>query len=469
MSTENRIKELELKAKQLKKEVGYYDAMQQGLKLVLNGSYGAFLARHFVLHNNNIGSAITAQGRDLTKTMDRVSSEYWVKLWHEDYDLHSKLGIKNVKPISGNTPTSIYGDTDSIFVSFEPAMKNCEWRNMIFNDEYLSSIDEPFIIFSKNKIKTNNNDLLVQTDDLSVLTSFLDDSNPLLLVDGSYVKNWDFKKAISKYNDLNIKWNWSSERDFIQGIDAFRIGDYFKEKLDEYARSFHLDENKEDFELERISESIINIQKKKYIQHISHEDGLDYESLHYIFPKGVELIQSSSSVFAREKIMAVVKYIFANSTTLDVKNLLGLIKDLRKEFELAEIDDICKQSSCSNYTEKVLNDKSLPLAFVSGTHYAVKASAYYNYLLGSSSNKKFQDKYEFIKSGDKVKFYYSADKSVNPVFAYHRGSYPIEFAPNVNYDLQFEKTILSPLNLMLESLGLEKITKRMRVVMGIFS
>lgn len=38
MTKEDRIKEIEIQITQLKKDINYYDALQQGLKLVLNGS-----------------------------------------------------------------------------------------------------------------------------------------------------------------------------------------------------------------------------------------------------------------------------------------------------------------------------------------------------------------------------------------------------------------------------------------------
>ena len=54
------------------------------------------------------------------------------------------------------------------------------------------------------------------------------------------------------------------------------------------------------------------------------------------------------------------------------------------------------------------------------------------------------------------------------MFAYIRGTYPMEFAPEIDYDLQFSKSILSPLNSIIEPLGMPEITKRLSVVMDIF-
>ena len=286
------------------------------------------------------------------------------------------------------------------------------------------------------------------------------------MIDGYFAKQRDFnsKELQELLTGKIIRWNWDNELDFIHGIDHFRFGGYFKKCLEEYAESFGV-KNREDFELERVSESIINIAKKKYIQHIVYEDGIPFDRMTYIFPKGVELVRSSTPYFAREKIVEIVKYLFSHPDDFNIKDLLKLVKQLRKEFELADIDDISMQSSCSNYETKVLEDKDR-LSFVSGAHFAVKSAAYYNYLL--HQNKSLQAKYEFIKSGTKIKYYYVKNKKINDTFSFIRGSYPAEFAPEIDYDDQFLKSILSPINSIIQPLGMPEITKRLSVVLDIF-
>jgi DNA polymerase elongation subunit (family B) len=399
--------------------------------------------------------------------MDRVNEDYWYNQWHNDHELHFKLGIKDVSEISKSEPVSIYADTDSLFVSFKPAIDHCNWKDLIFNKEYLDSIDEKFIILTNDETKTNNPNCLGIASNLDDLSELIKNDYKVLLFDGNFIKDRGLNKMIKNgVFTSSIGWNWSSEQDFIQGVDHFRFGGYFKKCLEDYASSFGV-ENKEDFELERISESIINLAKKKYICHITYEDGIPFDRLTYLYPKGVELVRSSTPAFARDKIVGIVKYLFTHPDTFNIKDLLKLVKGLRKEFELADIDDIAMQSSCSNYDIKVLNDKSLPLQFVSGAHFAVKSAAHYNYLL--SKSKDHQQKYEFIKSGTKIKYFVCKDKSVTDMFAYIRGSYPHEFAPPIDYDTQFSKSILSPVNSIIEPLGMPEITKRLSVVMDIFS
>jgi DNA polymerase elongation subunit (family B) len=469
MTKDEKIKQIEIlkkKAAEIKKEADYYNALQLALKLVLNGSYGAFATSYFILYNNHVAGTITAQGRDLTKTMDKVNEDYWYNQWQDDFELHFKLGVKDVTKITKSEPVSIYADTDSLFVSFKPAIDHCTWKDLIFNNDYLSSINDKFIILTNDETKTNNPNCLGVATNLSELGELIKNDYELILIDGNYIKDRGLNKMIdSGVFTSEIRWNWNSEQDFIQGLDHFRYGGYFKKCLEDYAASFGV-ENKEDFELERISESMINIAKKKYICHITYEDGIPFERLNYIYPKGVELVRSSTPAFARDKIVHIVKYLFSHPDTFNIKDLLKLVKGLRKEFELADIDDICMQSSVSKYEIKVLDDSKLPLQFVSGAHFAVKSAAHHNYLLLKS--KDYQQKYEFIKSGNKIKYYCCKDKSITDMFAYTRGSYPIEFAPEIDYDEQFAKSILSPINSIIEPLGMPEITKRLSVVMDIF-
>ena len=72
------------------------------LKLVLNGSYGAFATKYFILFNEHVAGTITSEGRALTQTMDKSNQDYWYNKWHLDTELHSKMGIIDVTKIKEN-------------------------------------------------------------------------------------------------------------------------------------------------------------------------------------------------------------------------------------------------------------------------------------------------------------------------------------------------------------------------------
>lgn len=357
-------------------------------------------------------------------------------------------------------------NTDSIFVGFEGAIKSCKWKNNLLNQETLDTLPKKFSIISSSVYSTDNpnhvSSYLYEGDWENLEEVF--DGTEMLIISSEFIKNWQLDNILKEYNG-RIFYNWEDELNFIHGLDKFRYANFFKEELDKHADTYGV-ENVQDFELEKIADSIINLEKKKYIQHISWEDGLYYEALTYFQPKGVELVRSSTSVFARDKskgIPKLVKYLFTNPDTFNIQELLKIVRDMRREFELAEIDDISMQSSCSKYDEKVISDVD-KLEFVNGAHFAVKASAYHNHLL--HKDQALQSKYEFLKSGDKIKYFYC--KGEHPIFAFKRGEFPIELAPEVDYDLHFMKAILSPINSIIIKLGMPEISKRLSVIMDIF-
>lgn len=477
-----RLEELKNKAKDLKKEADYYNALQLALKLVLNGSYGALAASGFVLFNNNVAGTITAEGRRLTKTMGQRNLEYWRDEWHLDTETHKLLCIKDVEEIGENyIQTSVYSDTDSLFVSMEPAIKSCKWRNLAMQQPLIDKLKTKHILITgiDSKIQPGPNTehhISYNSDNQMDRYQFMNEViipvinkdenlNLPIICEGEWISIGKFFQNIK---DRVVKWNWERELDLIHAIDKYRYAQYFIDCLDEHAAEYGV-ENKQDFELERISEAQIHIAKKKYISHILFEDGLSYERLKYIYPKGVELIRSSTPLFARERVVDIVKYLFENSTTFNSKDLLNKVKELKKEFDMCvpdRMDEIAMQTGCNKYNTKVLDDTSR-LEFVDGTHFGVKAAAHHNYLL--AKNPSYLDKYSRIKSGSKIKYYVvkTPEQGVT-YFGYERGKFPIEFAPQIDLDTQFSKCILSTINGFIKPLGMPEITKRLSVIQSIF-
>jgi hypothetical protein len=112
------------------------------------------------------------------------------------------------------------------------------------------------------------------------------------------------------------------------------------------------------------------------------------------------------------------------------------------------------------------NDKTAVEVAV-GTHFAVKAAAYHNYVL--HNNTQYETKYSYINSGDKVKYYYCKGEFGLEVFAYKRGSFPIEIAPAIDYDESFFRFVLSPINTIVNTLGLPEISKRLTILFDLFN
>ena len=76
-----RIEELKKKIDQVESEYNYNKAMQLALKLVINGTYGAFAHPKFVVSNKDIANAITAHGRDVILYMLHQIETYFYQEW----------------------------------------------------------------------------------------------------------------------------------------------------------------------------------------------------------------------------------------------------------------------------------------------------------------------------------------------------------------------------------------------------
>ena len=257
------------------------------------------------------------------------------------------------------------------------------------------------------------------------------------------------------------------ELNFILHLDRVIVKNMFNKYLDEYAAKFGV-KNIHDFELETINRSALHIQKKNYINNVVFEDGIFYENLSYFYPKGVEIVKSSTPPFVRENIYEFLRYIFANPDNLNIRKILSIVKDLKKQFMMADIEDVSMTTSCSNYQTKVIDDVT-DVVTVKGAHFGVKAAALHNYLL--NKNSEYKIKYDNIRGG-RIKYYY-CNHPKNNVFAYMRSMHPYEITEkegvNIDYDEQFDLTVLQIVNRFLEPIGLPTINKRLSVLNSIFS
>jgi hypothetical protein len=94
----------------------------------------------------------------------------------------------------------------------------------------------------------------------------------------------------------------------------------------------------------------------------------------------------------------------------------------------------------------------------------VRAAAIYNNMLFNKA-KKYRSKYNLLKSGDKVRYYYTDNENV---FGFVPDLFPMEFAPKMDVDIQFEKMLLSPLNRIVVALGYNEIAPSLTYTPSLF-
>ncbi len=254
-------------------------------------------------------------------------------------------------------------------------------------------------------------------------------------------------------------------KDFVLQLNRSRLAGYFKHVLVKYAEERGV-ENYLDFELETIADNAIFVAKKKYIQNIVWKDGKDYAPLTFIKPTGLELVQSSTPVFCRERLVEIMKFIFSKNSpsTENYAELVKLIKKVKKEFELSSVERISMTRSVSDYGKYVLEDTE-KLELASGCPIHVRAAAYHNLLV--AKNPKYKTRYQLLRSKDKIKWYHSLDDACN-VFAYKPGVYPSEIAPRMDVEKQFKMTVLEPLNRVMVPAGYQALDPSLAYTIGLF-
>ena len=375
------IEELDKEIERLKLIKEEYFNLEQSIKIWINSIYGAVGSPWFECYNVALAEAVTLQGQDMIKFANKELDNYFLNIWHLDKDLHKSLGLTYANKIITKTLV-IYNDTDSIYLTFEPILKSCDWNK-----------------------------------------------NPI---------------------------------DFILKIKELRLNNYIKNKFNEYAKKYNT-KNLQDLELEKISHSALMIAKKKYILDLAWTDtGVRYKPQEKIKPVGVEVIQGSTPLFSRKTLKSMLNILFEKGKALQYGDIVKKLKEYKKDFILQNPNDISKTVTIGDYEKYALEDKR-EIKLAEKCPINVRAAAVYNHKL---LNSKWKTKYNLIKTGDKMKHFYA--KGESDVFAFLPNCYPYEFAPEVDYDLQFAKVIVEPLNRFIIAMGFNSIPPNLIYARSLF-
>lgn len=260
--------------------------------------------------------------------------------------------------------------------------------------------------------------------------------NGILLHNSNYCSLDEVKRA--------IKWD-KDPKDMVLLIYEHRLKNYFNELFTNYVKALNGMGNFLKFEMETISSIGLFIAKKKYIHSMVWKDGVHIPDFSNLKVTGLEIVQRSTPIFCRTHLKDSVKKILqiGGLATGDgtLQTFIHDLKEIKKAHKLSNLENICKNNKISNYHKFVINDKET-LEFRPRCPIHIKAAATFNHLV---SINNLCDKYEFITTGDSVKWYYTADKKY-PVFGFPSGKYPEKFAPKFDYKMMFEKTFVDVIN-----------------------
>lgn len=287
----------------------------------------------------------------------------------------------------------------------------------------------------------------------------VDDENHTFIANGILVHNSVYTTYGTFFKCMKKSWHekYNTDRKIAEWIVRFNKEFMDKQNnkwIDEIYTPRH-GHSKHEFELELVNKIQLNLKKKKYLKACINEKGHWYE-IPKIKGTGIELIKSTTPKLCREILNELLDSLLYESTIMPVDEYVlyfnEKVKECKKRFYAAPIEDISQSIGVNGYQKYVIDDTD-QLIFAKKATPGVKACARYNYLAHKNGHDECR-----IYSG-KIKYYnIRINDKVTDFFGFPSGEHP-EWAPKIDFRIQWKKTIVEPINRFLEVMKLPLINE----------
>lgn len=256
--------------------------------------------------------------------------------------------------------------------------------------------------------------------------------------DSCYIRLDDIVKKYIKDTD---------KREIIRKLDRIcedQIQPVINKSYDKLAKYLNAYEQKMHMKRESLCDRGVWTGKKRYILNVYNNEGVEYAE-----PKikitGMEAIRSSTPTACRTKIKEAYSIII-NGTE---DEMIKFIADFKKEFRKIPIESIAFPRS-ANELEKYSDRENI---YGKGTPIQVKGALIYNHFIKTNG---LENKYELIKSGEKIKFLYlKMPNELRSTVVSFMNEPPkeLDLSKWIDYNTQFEKAFLMPIKAILDVIG----------------
>jgi DNA polymerase elongation subunit (family B) len=245
--------------------------------------------------------------------------------------------------------------------------------------------------------------------------------------------------------------------DILQKIAKDTIEPYIDKSYKELANYLNAYDQKMHMKREAIADRGIWTAKKRYVLNVWDNEGVRYES-----PKlkilGLEMIKSDTPKVCREMLKEAIKIIM----TKEENDVIKYIKNCKTKYFEMEPEQIGISKSANNilkYSDNIsIYKKKTPIQ--------VRGALLYNHYLNKHNLKH---KHSLINNGEKIKYIYLKVPNIiqEDVISFI-STIPKEFnlKKHIDYERQFEKTFLNPLETILKTIGWK--SKQSTSVMSMF-
>ena len=267
-------------------------------------------------------------------------------------------------------------------------------------------------------------------------------NNLLQSKDVDYVIASDTDSVYITFDKLIEKFNPKNPVDFLDTIAKDKIEPFIDKSYKELADYLNVYDQKMQMKREVIADKGIWTAKKRYIL-----NAYDIEGVRYKEPElkimGIEAVKSSTPAACRVKIKEALKILMSGSE----KEMNEFIQNFRKEF-MHLPPELFEYPRSVNGLSKWTESHSL---FKKGAPIHVKGAILYNHLIRKN---KLENRYPNIQEGDKIKFLYMTLPNIyqSSAIAFIT-KLPKQLNFNIDYETQFEKSFVEPLNYIIEKIN----------------
>jgi len=231
---------------------------------------------------------------------------------------------------------------------------------------------------------------------------------------------------------------------FLNKVCENEFEPYIESSYQELADYVNAYDQKMFMKRENIADRGIWTAKKRYILNVWDSEGVRYDE-----PKlkmmGIEAVKSSTPAPCRAMIKDALK-LMMNDTE---ENVQKYIKDCRTKFRKLPPEDIAFPRTANNLQKY----KAYATIYEKGTPIHIRGALLYNYYV---KKHKLDNKYSLIQNGEKIKFCYLKKPNIiheNIISFIQDFPYEIGLDKYIDYDLQFEKSFVEPLRIILNAIG----------------
>lgn len=387
----------------------------------------------------------------------RLNEKILAKSMNSDFEIQDKKIIyvmkhkvnKRMFKISVNNKSVIITEDHSLVVKRNNKLISVKPKELKNTDEIITKKYTDNVFFVE--------DLGIQ--ELDVYDIEVEDNhnffgNDILLHNSAY---YTIEPFVEEFLKKNPDASLSETVDFCDKFETEVVQPKIQENIDEFCYYLNaMDKSKCGGKREIIADRFILLKKKKYLCRLRANEATVFpDDAPKIKAMGVELIKSSTPKFSIEHMSEALPILFDGSQ----KDLREWFEKCKTEFKNAPISDIVANMTVNCVDYDLRKDVGIPLNS--------RASLIYNEFIKKNN---LEGSFNLIQAGDKIKYIYLktpntlGETIVNSTGRSVKKTYPnvigfiddnfIQYIKDyIDYDTQFEKTLIKPLEFMTNAIN----------------